>query len=169
MYSISIILRLWRNTLMATSQRANRLKSTTSMVSKLGDNDNPIIFGFGDELDKDYAGFELERTKGIFEYIKSFWYFRTSNYHNLIRFIDESPYQIFILGHSCGLSDRTMLNMVFEHENCKSVKIFYYKNGAFNNYTPITQEISRHFRNKQQMRRKIIPFDRSIPMPQADR
>lgn len=136
---------------------------------KLGEKDNPIIFGFGDELDKDYVGFELERTKGIFEYIKSFWYFRTSNYHNLIRFIDESPYQIFILGHSCGLSDRTMLNMVFEHQNCKSIKIFYYKNGAFNNYTPITQEISRHFRDKQQMRKKIIPFDRSIPMPQADR
>jgi len=135
---------------------------------KLGEKDNPIIFGFGDELDKDYAGFELERAKGIFEYIKSFWYFRTSNYHNLIRFIDDSPYQIFILGHSCGLSDRTMLNMVFEHENCKSVKIFYYQNGSFNNYTPITQEISRHFSNKQQMRKKIIPFDRSTPMPQAN-
>ncbi|CAH0279917.1 hypothetical protein SRABI27_03744 [Pedobacter sp. Bi27] len=134
---------------------------------KLGDEKNRIIFGFGDELDQEYANFELDRTRGIFDYIKSFWYFRTSNYHDLIRFIDSKTYQVYILGHSCGLSDRTMLNMVFEHENCKSVRIFYYQAKDFNNYTTITQEISRHFKNKQQMRKKIVPFDRSTPMPQA--
>ncbi|WP_165973220.1 AbiH family protein [Pedobacter sp. ok626] len=134
---------------------------------KLGDKKNRPIFGFGDELDKDYADFELDRTKGIFEYIKSFWYFKTSNYHNLIRFIDSAPYQIYTLGHSCGLSDRTMLNMIFEHKNCKSVKIFYHQNGDSNDYTRLTQEISRHFKDKQDMRRKIVPFDRSSPMPQV--
>ncbi|WP_285059172.1 AbiH family protein [Pedobacter ginsengisoli] len=134
---------------------------------KLGDEKNRPIFGFGDELDQDYASFELAKTKGIFEYIKSFWYFKTSNYHNLIRFIDSAPYQIYILGHSCGLSDRTMLNMVFENNNCKSIKIFYHQNEHFNNYTPLTQEIARHFKDKQDMRRKIVPFDKSSPMPQV--
>src|SRR3546814_2357202 len=84
-----------------------------------------MIFGFGDELDEDYAKMEAQRTKGFFEYIKSFWYFRTNNYHDLIRFIDGEEFQVYILGHSCGLSDRTMLNMIFEHDNCKSIKIFY--------------------------------------------
>jgi hypothetical protein len=134
---------------------------------KLGDEENRPIFGFGDELDSDYASFELDRTKGIFAYIKSFWYFKTSNYHNLIRFIDSAPYQIYTLGHSCGLSDRTMLNMILEHKNCKSVKIFYHQNGNSNDYTKLTQEISRHFKDKQDMRRKIVPFDRSLPMPQT--
>jgi hypothetical protein len=133
---------------------------------KIGDTNNRLIFGFGDELDQEYLKMELETTKGFFEYIKSFWYFKTSNYHNLIRFIDSDQFQIYVWGHSCGLSDRTMLNMIFEHDNCKSIKIFYHQNGLENNFTSLTQEISRHFKNKSSMRRKIVPFDHSNPMPQ---
>jgi hypothetical protein len=134
---------------------------------KLGSERNPLIFGFGDELDDDYLKIEREKTKGFFQNIKSFWYFKTPNYHNLIRFIDSDDYQVFILGHSCGLSDRTMLNMVFEHQNCKSIKIFYYKDDeGSNNFTDLTQEISRHFKNKGDMRKKIVHFENSQPMPQ---
>lgn len=136
---------------------------------KLGDSQNPIIFGFGDELDADYAKMELEKTKGYFEHIKSFGYFKTSNYYNLIRFLDSDEYQVFILGHSCGLSDRTMLNMIFEHDNCKSIKIYYYENKeGQNNFTELTQEISRHFKDKAMMRRKIVSIDKSSPMPQVE-
>ena len=31
------------------------------------------------------------------------------------------------MGHSCGTSDRTMLNTLFEHRNCVSIKPFYYE------------------------------------------
>lgn len=110
---------------------------------------------------------ELERAAGFLEYIKSFWYFKTSNYHNLIRFIEADNFQVYTLGHSCGLSDRTMLNMVFEHENCKSIKIFYHEmQSGKNNFTELTQQISRHFKNKSVMRKKIVPFNKSMPMPQ---
>jgi hypothetical protein len=98
--------------------------------------------------------------------MKSFGYFKTSNYHDLIRFIEADNFQVFILGHSCGLSDRTMLNMIFEHNNCKSIKIFYYGDEKSNNYAELTQEISRHFSNKGEMRKKIVPFDKSSAMPQ---
>ena len=86
---------------------------------------------------------------------------QTSNSANC--FVSE----VFVLGHSLGLSDRTMLSMIFEHSNCKSIKIFYYEHDKGNNYVELTQEISKHFRNKLEMRRKIVPFDRSEPMPQA--
>src|SRR5690606_31984960 len=101
---------------------------------KLNDPKNPIIFGFEDELDTDYNNIELEKAKGFFEYIKSFWYFKTSNYHNLVRFIEADDFQVYILGHSCGLSDRTMLNMIFEHPQCKSIKLFYHGTAESNNY-----------------------------------
>src|SRR5690606_25108531 len=114
---------------------------------------NPLVFGFGDELDSDYQKMELENINGFFEYIKSFWYFKTSNYHDLVRFIDSDDFQVYILGHSCGLSDRTMLNMIFEHSQCKSIKIFYHGTKEKNNYTALTHEISRHFRSKGEMRK----------------
>ena len=136
---------------------------------KLGDPKNRLIFGFGDEMDERYLKMKLEKTEGFLEYIKTFWYLKTSNYHDLIRFIDADDFQVFILGHSCGLSDRTMLNMIFEHENCKSIKIFYYNDKAGNNnFKNLTQEISKHFTNEGVMRKKIVPFDKSSPMPQIE-
>jgi hypothetical protein len=133
---------------------------------QLNNKKNPIVFGFGDELDEDYLKMERERAKGYFRYIKSFWYFNTSSYWDLIRFVDSEEFIIFILGHSCGLTDRTMLHMIFEHKNCKSIKIFYHGDETSNNYRETTYEIARHFNDKELMRRSVIPFERSIRMPQ---
>lgn len=133
---------------------------------RAGDQSNPLIFGFGDEMDNDYSAMELNENKGFLKFMKSFGYFKTSNYYNLLRFIESDSFQIVILGHSCGLSDRTLLNMLFEHSNCISIKIFYYKHTNGNNYRELTEEISKHFRDKVSMRRKIVPFDLSKEMPQ---
>jgi hypothetical protein len=129
---------------------------------------NPLIFGFGDELDEAYRKMELEKTRGFFKFIKSFGYFRTSHYHDLIRYIDGEEYQVYVMGHSCGLSDRTMLNMIFEHPNCKSIKLFYHRNNENrDNYRELVEDISRHFHDKQLMRRLIVPFEKSFNMPQS--
>ena len=128
------------------------------------------IFGFGDELDKRYLGFEDEKNNELFKHIKSFEYLKTKNYYLLTRFIEAKDFQVHIYGHSCGISDRTMLNQIFEHENCKSIKIFYHKKAdGSNDYTEKTYEISRHFKDKGMMRKKIAPFDLSKEMPQPDR
>jgi hypothetical protein len=135
---------------------------------KLDDKENPLIFGFGDELDEEYKEMEKSQMSGFLKYIKSFWYFRTSNYRNLIRFLNSNDYQVYTFGHSCGLSDRTMLNRILEHENCKSIKIFYYEKNGQDNFTTITEEISRHFKNKPAMRDRIVSLDLSVRMPQFD-
>lgn len=65
------------------------------------------------------------------------------------------------MGHSCGLSDRVLLNSVFENENCKSIKIYYYqKSKEANDYFEKVLDISRHFKpeSKNEMRLKIVPF-----------
>ncbi|WP_445454289.1 AbiH family protein [Flavobacterium sp. 25HG05S-40] len=128
------------------------------------------VFGFGDELDKNYLEFEDEKNNELFRHIKSFEYLKNKNYYRLIRFIESNDYQVQIYGHSCGLSDRTMLNQIFEHENCKSIKIFYHhREDGTNDYTEKTYEISRHFKDKGMMRKKVVPFDYSQEMPQPNR
>lgn len=69
----------------------NRVKKSevNYIHGKINDESNPIIFGFGDEIDDTYVKIESEKKKGFLDYIKSFWYFKTSNYHNLIRFINS--------------------------------------------------------------------------------
>ncbi len=76
------------------------------------------------------------------------------------------------MGHSCGISDRTMLNTIFEHNNCRSIKIFYYEwkdqNGqVHDNYTELVQNISRHFNKKKLMREKVVNKSLCQPLPQT--
>jgi hypothetical protein len=61
------------------------------------------------------------------------------------------------MGHSCGLSDRTLLNTLFEHENCVSIKVFYHQETETkDNYSDVVRNISRNFNNKAVMREKVV-------------
>lgn len=136
---------------------------------KLEDIDNELIFGFGDEIDAAYKKMEDDsKVKGYFDYIKSFWYLRTDNYRSLVNFLDYDDYQVYVLGHSCGLSDRTMLQMIFEHPKCRSIKIYYHECNDIDNFVTLTHEIARHFTDKGLMRKKILSKRRSDRMPQYD-
>jgi len=65
------------------------------------------------------------------------------------------------------LSDRLLLNEVFEHENCKSIKIYFYENEkGKNDYTTKTMDISRHFTSNKDMRRKIVNINSENKIPQ---
>lgn len=157
----------YTSTVVQYLNKLSRPSELNYIHGKLNDPDHPLIFGFGDEIDKDYQQIEDEQDNRFFTYIKSFWYFKNPNYRNLTSFIESEKYEVFILGHSCGLSDRTMLNMLFEHDNCKNIKIYYYENEqGENNFTTLTHEISRHFKDKKAMRNKIINIKNCSAMPQ---
>lgn len=125
------------------------------------------IFGFGDETDKRYSVFENEGNNELFKHIKTFEYLKTNNYSNLTRFLAIEEFQVHIYGHSCGLSDRTMLKEIFEHSNCMSIKIFYHEKEGSNDYTEKTHEIYRHFTDKNMMRNKVVneKYCRAMPQP----
>ncbi|MBD1425671.1 hypothetical protein [Sphingobacterium arenae] len=92
---------------------------------------------------------------------------KTPNYRNLIRFLNEGQFQVLVVGHSCGLSDRTMFKEVFDHENCKSVKVFHYTddNGK-NDFFDKTINLGRHFSDKGRMRKLIVEFNPADAIPQ---
>ena len=73
------------------------------------------------------------------------------------------------MGHSCGNSDRTLLNTLFEHKNCISIKPFYYQkaNGS-DNYLEIVQNISRNFTNMKLMRDRVVNKEFCKPLPQKE-
>jgi hypothetical protein len=113
------------------------------------------IFGYGDEMNEDYRKFENKNLDELFEHIKSFKYLHSDNYRQIIEFINSSPYQIHIYGHSCGLSDRTLLNTLFENENCISIKPYYFIKDHHDDYEKKTFAISRHFNSKLSFRNKV--------------
>lgn len=128
---------------------------------------NEVNFGFGDEMDEDYRFIEDLDENEYLRNFKSFKYSQNSNYKNLLDYIDSEKFQVYIMGHSCGLSDRTLLNTIFEHENCRSIKVFYHDRGdGSDNFTEIVQNISRHFNDKKVMREKIVNKSLCVPLPQ---
>ncbi len=133
------------------------------------DDDNPIIFGYGDEIDENFKKIEDLNNNDLLIHSKSRYYAQTNNYQRLFKFLEQDFYEVYILGHSCGLSDRVMLNAIFENPKCSKIKIFYYQNEkGENNYIDIYQNIARHFSlvNRHNMRLKIVPFPYCEPIIQ---
>jgi hypothetical protein len=156
------------STLVNNFQFKNRMEYEINHIhGKLKSESHPIIFGFGDEMDLDYKKIEELKDNKYFENIKSFKYMKNSNYRALMRFLASGNYQVCVYGHSCGLSDRVMLNEIFEHENCKSIKIYFYENDKGEiDFTDKTMDISRHFNSNKLMRKKIVEFNPNNKIPQ---
>lgn len=116
-----------------------------------------VIFGYGDEMDEKYKELVNKNDNLCLGNIKSIRYLEEDNYHRLLNFIEYEPYQICIMGHSCGNSDRTLLNTLFEHRNCVSVKPYYRKKeDGTDNYLDIVQNISRNFNDMKLMRDRVV-------------
>ena len=129
-----------------------------------------VIFGYGDESDDEYKKLQKINDNEYLKHIKTNRYLETPNYRDLLSFIDSAPFQVCIMGHSCGLSDKTLLNTLFEHKNCVSIKPYYYVNEqGKDNYLDIVQNISRNFTNPQLMRDRVVNKTYCEELPQVTR
>lgn len=127
-----------------------------------------LIFGYGDELDDTYNSLLKIEENEYLRFIKSIKYLETDNYRKLLDFIETDSYQIYIMGHSCGNSDRTLLNTLFEHKNCVSIKPYYYqKPDGSDNYIEIIQNICRNFTDMKLMRDRVVNKTFCEPLPQV--
>ena len=140
---------------------------------QLKEKENPIIFGYGDESNDYYEKIEKLNQNEYLKHMKSFAYLQTANYRNLFEFLDKGDFEVYVIGHSLGLSDRLLFNHIFEHEKFKKVQLYFYEyeneeGDVENDFFQKTQELSRHFRKdaKHKMRKCIVPFNESKPLPQ---
>jgi hypothetical protein len=132
---------------------------------QLNNSNNSIIFGYGDELDDNYKLIENAVDNNYLDNVKSIRYSKTRNYKEMLEFIEPAGYEIYIMGHSCGISDKTLLNTLFEHKNCLSINIFYHKiNDNTDNYMDIYKNISRIFTDKQKMRKIVLNQPDCLPL-----
>lgn len=131
---------------------------------KVDNDENPIIFGYGDDIADEYHELESANEVELLRKIKSFQYPKTTNYHQLLGFLESGDFDIYIIGHSCGLSDRTLLKTIFEHKRCIAIRIFHYDEEKEHFLKRI--EISRHFDDKIKMRQRLLPFDKFAAIPQ---
>lgn len=157
-------------TTIAENLYARKKDEIIHIHGELGSDRNPIIFGYGDELDDDYKEIEKLQDNDFLENIKSIRYPETGNYRRLLGFIESAPYQAFVMGHSCGNSDRTLLNTLFEHPNCMSVKVFYHlREDGTDDYSSLVRNLSRNFNDKAAMRDTVVNKKQCSPLVPASK
>lgn len=116
-----------------------------------------VIFGYGDESDEGYEELLKLDENEYLRNMKTIRYSESDNYRHMLSFIESAPFQVYIMGHSCGNSDRTLLNTLFEHKNCVSIKPFYHqKEDGLDNYLDIVQNICRNFTDMKLMRDRVV-------------
>lgn len=145
--------------------------SSIHIHGSLDDQTKHMIFGYGDEEDDNYKELEKSETKGLLDNVKSINYLEASNYRNMEKFIEAGPYQILIMGMSCGMADRTMLRKLFQHKNCISIKPYFYEwqdefGNKYDNYTKLVQSIFRCFSDKDLLRSIVTDKSKCKPLPQ---
>jgi hypothetical protein len=121
---------------------------------KLNDPNNPILFGYGDETDENYLKMEKFDEDVWLQHIKSFYYLKTREYDKIVDFIEMDEYQVCVVGHSCGISDKVLLSQIFQHDNCRNLKVYYKKwDDGTDNFNDISFNISRLMTDKNKLRK----------------
>jgi hypothetical protein len=152
-----------------TSLINNYISSDDILINIHGELDKPeqIIFGYGDEMNPFYSNLESINRNEFLQNFKSFGYSKSDNYQRLMNFVDFEDFVIRIMGHSCGISDKVLLNTLFEHRNCSKIRVYYHQmSNVKDDYFEKSMEISRHFSAsaKQSMRIKLVPKSKSVPL-----
>lgn len=136
------------------------------MHGELDSVDNPIVFGYA--ADHDEARELLNKNdKEYLRNIKKHLYKRADNEFRLLKYLTNTKdIDVSILGHSCGLSDKLILNQILNSENVLSIRYFYYKEYEF--YFEAIVNIDRIMKRDEEFRERIINFKKSFRMPQYD-
>lgn len=143
-------------------------KFTINHIHGTISNPESVIFGYGDERDDEYEPLMKKNDNEYLLHIKSFRYLESSNYRKMLEFIELGPYQVCIMGHSCGISDRTLLCTLFEHSNCVSIKPYYYrKKDGSDNYFDLVCSIARNISDPRLMRDRVVRKERCEALGQV--
>lgn len=120
---------------------------------------NPIIFGYGDTKDDHYSTIENLNDNRYLEHSKPTLYPLSNNslhMNNWLNTKGSEGYNIHIIGLSCGITDRVLLNTLLEYHPCRNIYLHYYDNS--DNFKSTVNNISRAFFDKRKFNERMIPF-----------
>jgi len=147
----------------------NRIEAKGKKVEVIyihGQLEADIIFGYGDEYCEESKEIEKLDENKFQQKVKQIKYAETSDYMTFDKFITNGIYDVVVLGHSCGNTDRTLLRRLLEMGNCKTIIPYFYddKDKEEKKYN-----IYRIFDDKQKFQERIIPVKQWRLIPCIDR
>ena len=139
----------------------------------LKDRESEIVFGYGNDQHKLYSDIKESKIDSFLDYFKTYAYLRKDEYQKIFNeAIDRfDMYEIAILGHSLGESDKTLLKELFENSKCKKIHLF--KRNDLNNmpieqtkeFNKLIYAISRIISDDRVTRKVVLNQKESISFP----
>jgi hypothetical protein len=162
----------YTNTISKLTKSYNKKRSFEIMpIHGHIDDSSPLVFGYGDDTGESYQKLENTLIDELIEKFKSHHYPNKNHYNKLLNFIHATNYEVFIVGHSIGLSDKNLLNKIFENDNCAGIKVFTHQsseNPLKTDHFSKRLAISRIFNDKTKLAGKILPETQSAYIPQEN-
>lgn len=132
---------------------------------QLENKENPIILGYGDDNSSEYKQILNQGKNDLLVNFKTFQYLRNSSYTNVLSMLNSfDDIKIEIIGHSCGLTDKTLLRTIFEHKNVIKIEYRYYSDEKY--YFDNLYNMSRIFTETSLMRQKLVDYSNTREIPQ---
>jgi hypothetical protein len=133
---------------------------------ELSNEKNPIIFGYA-ASDKESRELVMRNKNEYMRNIKKHMYKHAENEAKLTKYLNDfKKIDVSILGHSCGLSDKLILNQILTHENVETVRSFYYEN--YENYFNTMVNVDRIMEDDDKFNKRVVDFNSSHRMPQIN-
>lgn len=118
---------------------------------------NPIIFGYGDDNSEQYKEIQNREENDFLLNFKTFQYLSNNNYKMALGLLElEKGIKVEIIGHSCGMTDKTLLKTIFEHPNVSNIEYKYHTESKY--YYENIYNMSRIFTDNSLMRQKVIDY-----------
>lgn len=142
---------------------------TKSIHGSIESNIDEIIFGFGDELNPDYG--ILKSYYNGSEHLK---HIKQLYYNNLVsesltNFLENNLFDVKIIGHSCGLSDRYILNKIFSNVNCQQIEVFLNEESVLEDQKSKRINLFQCFESSSDFNKKVyINNEKFIPQNKID-
>lgn len=129
---------------------------------RLRSSEIPVIFGFGNENTPEYQELESRGKSELLKNFKTFQYLRSTYYRSLLSILAGAGHRgvyVQVIGHSLGLTDKTLLRTVFQHDSVRDIELVYHEKSE--NYFELSYNASRLFDNNEMMREKIVPLEQT--------
>ena len=138
---------------------------------ELNNPENPIIFGFA-ASNAESKELLIHNNNNYVQNIKKFNYLYTNNEDRLKKHLKSKEFNLFVLGHSCGISDKLILSQILNYEGVFKIYPFYFndRKGYFETMVNIDRIIDDYSKTDIQKAsfNKLVSFPNAYPMPQND-
>ncbi len=136
-------------------------------------NDDNIIFGYGNDQNRHYQEMKDLGIQAFLHFFKTFDYLEDINYDKIyLEALDKyEEYEVFIVGHSLGQTDKTLISEILNSEKCKKIHLF--KRGDLKDKIGLVKQdfrnlnyaASRILTDDRQLRKKIVNIKNSTFFP----